>query len=91
MSKKLLAILCFSLSIALTVIGVHQTLTLDGIEHGYGFFAMSGFFFLLYAYLKPEAAKEADKDEPKAGDRSEKKQGSRTMRRAQTRQKKKRR
>jgi hypothetical protein len=52
---------------------------------------MSGFFFLLYAYLKPEAAKEADKDEQRAGDASAKKQGSRNMRRTQTRKKKKRR
>lgn len=91
MSKKLLAILCFSLSVALTVIGVHQTLTLDGVEHGYGFFAMSAFFFLLYAYLKPQAAEEAEEGEPEKGKPKEQQQGSRHMRRAQTRQKKKRR
>ena len=56
---KLLAIILFSLSVVLLIIGIHQVM-LNGFADSYWIFMVSTFTFLGYGYLKNYKLKEND-------------------------------
>jgi general stress protein CsbA len=56
---KLLAIILFSLSVVLLVIGIHQVM-LHGFAESYWIFMFSTFSFLGYGYVKNYKLKEED-------------------------------
>ena len=56
---KLLAIILFSLSVVLLIIGIHQVM-LNGFADSYWIFMFSTFTFLGYGYVKNYKLKESD-------------------------------
>jgi hypothetical protein len=68
---KLSQIIPFSLSVALFIIGVHQSLTV-GLAESYWIIMFSGFFFLFYQWIKAKSLAHAEPEAEQRPGKSEK-------------------